>query len=106
MSTTSKWILGLDLREGAEGPLVFARWLCDRLATAILDPIHVIEQDQIGLLATADKPEQVVSLAEDAVARTLGRVGVTTPLANLRLAEVGEPQDVLAAAARDADGLI
>lgn len=110
MPNTSKWILGLDLREGAEGPLVFARWLCSQLAatqTAVLDPIHVIEQDQIGLLASADKREQVVSLAEDAVAQTLRRAGVDTPLANVRLVEVGEPDDVLASAARDgADGLI
>jgi nucleotide-binding universal stress UspA family protein len=109
MSTSSKWILGLDLREGAEGPLVFARWLCTQLSltgAAILDPIHVIEQDQIGLLATADKREQIVSLAEDAVARTLGRANITMALANVRLVEVGEPQDVLAAAARDAEGLI
>jgi nucleotide-binding universal stress UspA family protein len=108
MSTTSKWILGLDLREGAEGPLVFARWLCAQLApgTAVLQPIHVIEQDQIGLLATADKRDQVVGLAEDAVVRTLERSGDSTPLANLRLVEVGEPEDVLTSAARDASGLI
>jgi nucleotide-binding universal stress UspA family protein len=109
MSTLSKWTLGLDLREGAEGPLVFARWLCEQLAatgTAVLDPIHVIEQDQIGLLASVDKRDQIIGLAEDAVARTLGRIDVTTPLANLRLVEVGEPEDVLASAAKDADGLI
>jgi nucleotide-binding universal stress UspA family protein len=110
MTNTTKWILGLDLREGAEGPLVFARWLCNQLSAtggASLEPIHVIEQDQIGLLASADKREQVVSLAEDAVVQTLGRANITTPLANLRLVEVGEPQDVLASAARDgADGLI
>jgi nucleotide-binding universal stress UspA family protein len=109
MSTTSKWTLGLDLREGAEGPLVFGRWLCAQLAmtgSAVLEPIHVIEQDQVGLLATADKREQVLGLAEDAVAQTLSRIGVSTPLADLRLVEVGEPEDVLASAARDAEGLI
>jgi nucleotide-binding universal stress UspA family protein len=109
MATTNKWTLGLDLREGAEGPLVFARWLCTQLAatgTAVLDPIHVIEQDQMGLLASADKREQAIALAEDAVARTLGRAGDPTPLPNVRLVEVGEPEDVLASAARDAEGLI
>lgn len=109
MATTNKWTLGLDLREGAEGPLVFARWLCKQLAatgTAVLDPIHVIEQDQIGFLASADKREHVIALAEDAVVRTLGRAGDPTPLANMRLVEVGEPEDVLANAARDAEGLI
>jgi nucleotide-binding universal stress UspA family protein len=109
MATTNKWTLGLDLREGAEGPLVFARWLCTQLAatgTAVLEPIHVIEQDQIGLLASADKREQLVALAEDAVARTLTRTGDPAPLADMRLVEVGEPEDVLAAAARDAEGLI
>jgi nucleotide-binding universal stress UspA family protein len=109
MPSTTKWTLGLDLREGAEGPLVFARWLLGQLAatgTPTLDPIHVIEQDQLGLLATADKREQVIALAEDAVARTLERSGNTAPLEGLRLVEVGTPEDVLASAARDADGLI
>jgi nucleotide-binding universal stress UspA family protein len=99
----------LDLREGAEGPLVFARWLCTQLAatgTAVLEPIHGSEQDQIGLLTSADKREQIVALAEDAVAVTLARAGDPTPLTNMRLVEVGEPEDVLASAARDAEGLI
>lgn len=106
---TSKWILGLDLREGAEGPLVFAGWLCTQLGamqSIVLEPIHVIEENEIGLLARADKREQVISLAEDAVARTLARAGVTSGLSNARLVEVGEPEEVLASAAREADGLI
>jgi nucleotide-binding universal stress UspA family protein len=107
--TTEKWILGLDLRVGTEGPLVFAGWLSTQLAamqSVVLEPIHAIERDEIGLLANADKREQAVSLAEDAVARTLGRAGVTNGITNTRLVEVGEPQDVLANAAREADGLI
>lgn len=109
MATTNKWTLGLDLREGAEGPLVFARWLSAQLSATgatVLEPIHVIEQDQIGLLASADKREQVVALAEDAVARTLGRTDDSSPLGNMRLVEVGEPEDVLIKAASDAEGLI
>jgi nucleotide-binding universal stress UspA family protein len=107
MAITTKWTLGLDLREGAEGPLVFARWLAQHLSgTATLDPIHVIEQDQLGLLASADKREQVLGLAEDAVARTLERSGDMTPLTGLRMIEIGEPEDVLASAGKDADGLI
>jgi nucleotide-binding universal stress UspA family protein len=104
-----KWILGLDLREGAEGPLVFASWLSTQLGatqSVVLEPIHAIERDEIGLLANVDRREQVVSLAEDAVARTLGRAGVTNGIANTRLVEVGEPEDVLVSAARGADGLI
>jgi nucleotide-binding universal stress UspA family protein len=104
-----KWILGLDLREGAEGPLVFAGWLSTQLGatqSVVLEPIHAIERDEIGLLTNADKREQIVILAEDAVTRTLGRAGVTNGIANTRLVEVGEPQDVLASAAREADGLI
>jgi nucleotide-binding universal stress UspA family protein len=107
--STEKWILGLDLRVGAEGPLVFAGWLSTQLAatqSVVLEPIHAIERGDIGLLANADKREQVVSLAEDAVARTLGRAGVTNGITNTRLVEVGEPQDVLASAAREAEGLI
>jgi nucleotide-binding universal stress UspA family protein len=109
MSSTTKWTLGLDLREGAEGPLVFARWLCAQLtntAPATLEPIHVLEQDQLGLLASADKREQAIGLAEDAVVRTLERAGDTTPLEGLRFVEVGTPEDVLSNAAKDADGLI
>lgn len=109
MSSTTKWTLGLDLREGAEGPLVFARWLRAQLeptAPATIEPIHVIEADQLGLLATADKREQAVGLAEDAVTRTLERSGDNTPLDDLRFVEVGTPEDVLAEAAKDADGLV
>jgi nucleotide-binding universal stress UspA family protein len=105
----NKWILGLDLREGAEGPLVFARWLQQQLSATggtVLDLIHVIEQDQIGLLAAAHEREQVPKLAEDAVARTLERAHITTPLGNVRLAEVGEPHDVLATASSGTEGLI
>ena len=107
---TSKWILGLDLREGAEGPLVFAGWLQTQLGameSVVLEPIHVIEDNEISRLARADKREQVISLAEDAVTRTLARAGVTTGLSNaVRLVKVGEPEDVLASAALGADGLI
>lgn len=108
MSSTTKWTLGLDLREGAEGPLVFARWLVQQLSatgSASLDAIHVIEQDQVGLLASADKREQVIGLAEDAVARTLERSGDSSPLP-VRFIEVGAPEDVLASAAKASDGLI
>jgi nucleotide-binding universal stress UspA family protein len=110
MPSSTKWILGLDLREGAEGPLFFARWLQAALAehggSAELEPIHVLEQDQIGMLALADRRDETVSLAEDAVARTLERSGDTTPFGNLRLVEYGAPEDVLAHAATGADGLL
>lgn len=107
--STEKWILGLDLREGAEGPLVFASWLSTRLGQArsvVLEPIHAIERDDIDLLTDADKREQVVGLAEDAVARTLARAGVASGITNSRLVQVGEPDDVLANVAREAAGLI
>jgi nucleotide-binding universal stress UspA family protein len=110
MTSPSKWILGLDLREGAEGPLVFARWLKAALAhqgvSAELEPIHVLEQDQIGMLALADRRDETLALAEDAVARTLERTGDSTPLGPVRLVEYGTPEDVLAHAAVGADGLL
>ncbi|WP_106389795.1 universal stress protein [Enhygromyxa salina] len=109
MSSTTKWTLGLDLREGAEGPLVFARWLHAKLSAdggPTLEPIHVIEQDQLGLLASADRREEALGLAEDAVARSLERTGDPTPLEGLRFVEVGTPEDVLADAAQSAEGLI
>ena len=110
MTSNTNWILGLDLREGAEGPLVFARWLTAALAdhgvTAQLDPVHVLEQDQLGLLASADRHEEAVALAEDAVTRTLERAGDPTPLPGVRLVEVGTPEDVLAHASSGADGLV
>ena len=114
MSSTTKWTLGLDLREGAEGPIVFARWLRDQLsnqpgnpdAKATLTPIHVIEPDQLLLLASIDKREQALALAEDAVTRTLERVGDGATLEDVRMIEVGSPDDVLASEAADADGLI
>jgi nucleotide-binding universal stress UspA family protein len=108
MPSTTKWILGLDLREGAEGPLVFATWLRDALAAQgsapTLESLHVIEQDQIGLLASADRREEVLALAEDAVARTFARAG--KPADGVELVEVGTPEDVLAHAATGADGLV
>lgn len=111
MTSTTKWTLGLDLREGAEGPLVFARWLRATLAhtrrsTPVIEAIHVLEQDQLGLLASADRREEAVALAEDAVARTLERTGENTPLENFHLVEVGAPEDVLAHAATGSDGLL
>lgn len=110
MSSPTKWILGLDLRVGAEGPLIFARWLQAALtghgvATEI-EPIHVLEQDQVGMLALADRREETVALAEDAVARTLERTGDPTPFGNLKLVEYGAPEDVLAHAAVGTDGLL
>jgi nucleotide-binding universal stress UspA family protein len=110
MTSNNKWILGLDLREGAEGPLVFARWLMAALAhhnvAAKLEPIHVLEQDQLGLLASADRREEAVALAEDAVVRTLERSGDPSALEGLRLIEVGTPEDVLAHAATGTEGLL
>jgi len=114
MPSTTKWILGLDLREGAEGPLVFAQWLMAALRqhaspgapAPTLEPIHVLEQDQLGLLASADRRGEALALAGDAVAQTLSRVGQDSALAGLRLVEVGTPEDVLAHAATGADGLL
>lgn len=107
-ANSTKWILGLDLREGAEGPLVFARWLREQLASgpgASLDAIHVLEQDQLGFLVTGDKREQAIGLAEDALARTLERAG-GGELDGSRFVEIGTPEDVLATASEGADGLI
>ncbi|HVH97418.1 MAG TPA: universal stress protein [Enhygromyxa sp.] len=110
MASPSKWILGLDLREGAEGPLVFTRWLKTALAShgvsAEVEPIHVLEQDQVGMLALADRRDESLALAEDAVARTLERTGDPTPLGSVRLVEYGSPEDTLAHAAIGADGLV
>jgi nucleotide-binding universal stress UspA family protein len=107
---TTRWTLGLDLREGAEGPLVFARWLVSELTrhgtSTELDPVHVIEQDQIGLLTTAERREEVIALAEDAVVAAVRRSGGETPLVGLRLVDVGEPEDVLADAGKQSEGLI
>ena len=97
-ASPTKWILGLDLREGAEGPLVFARWLRAQLgakAETTVEAIHVIEQDQLGFLVTADKREQALALAEDAYARTLERAG-GGELGDARFVETGTPEDVLA----------
>jgi nucleotide-binding universal stress UspA family protein len=111
MSTPTNWILGLDLREGAEGPLVFARWLHATLtrqgAAANFELIHVLEQDQVGLLALADRRDETVALAEDAVARTLERSGEPgAPIGSVRIVEYGQPEDVLAHAASGAPGLV
>jgi nucleotide-binding universal stress UspA family protein len=110
MSTPTQWTLGLDLREGAEGPLVFARWLNAALGrhttSANFELIHVLEQDQVGLLALADRREETVALAEDAVARTLERSGDSSRFGQLRIVEYGSPEDVLAHAATGASGLL
>ena len=111
MSTTTQWTLGLDLREGAEGPLIFARWIQAQIAaggesSAELDALHVIEAEQRGFLTSADKRDQIKSLAEDALARTLERCGETSPLEGARLVDVGPPEDVLAASAKGRQGLI
>lgn len=110
MTSSTKWILGLDLREGAEGPLIFARWLTAALTrqgvAAEVEPIHVLEQDQVGMLALADRRDETIALAEDAIARTLERTGDPTPIGNLRLVEYGDPEDVLAQAAAGAEGLV
>lgn len=107
---STRWTLGLDLREGAEGPLVFARWLVAELSrngeSAELDPVHVIEQDQVGLLASAERHDEVIALAEDAVVKAMQRAGDPGPLVGLRLVEVGEPEDVLSESAKQSDGLI
>lgn len=107
---STRWTLGLDLREGAEGPLVFARWLVAELVRngtdADLDPVHVIEQDQLGLLATAERHEEVMALAEDAVMNAIRRTGDDAPLVGLRLVEVGSPEDVLSDSAKDSEGLV
>ncbi len=102
---SNRWTLGMDLREGAEGPLVFARWLVEQLG-AELDPVHVIDESQLGLLATADRREEVMAMAEDAVVKTVQRSGSTVPLTNMRLVEVGEPEDVLAESAKQSEGLV
>ena len=107
MSATNHWTLGLDLREGAEGPLVFARWLCTHLGDeASLEPIHVLEQDQLGLLATAGRREQALELAQESLEKTQKRAGDETPLDNVRFVETGTPEDVLADAASRSQGLI
>lgn len=103
MSTTTTWTLGLDLREGAEGPLIFARWLDSQLEDERLDALHVIEKEQLSFLASVDKREQAKALAQDALARTLERCG--EQLEGARFVE-GTPVEALAEAATGDAGLI
>jgi nucleotide-binding universal stress UspA family protein len=107
---STRWTLGLDLREGAEGPLVFARWLVAELerngTSSELDPVHVLEQDQLGVFATAEQREQIVAMAEDAAVKAIERAGDSKPLTGFRLVEVGEPEDVLSDSAKQSEGLI
>ena len=105
MPNTTNWTLGLDLRDGAEGPLIFARWLQAQLEGAELDALHVIEKEQLSFLASADKQAQAKALAEDALGRTLERCGESSPLAGARFVE-GSPVDALAKASAGNTGLI
>lgn len=105
----TNWILGLDARVGAEGPLIFARWLSEsigRQTVAKLEPIHVLEPSELEALASVDKAGDGLSLARAAVAETIERAGIQLAPEDVRLVDGDAPEDVLAKAATNADGLV
>ncbi len=109
MNTESEnqWVLGLDLRADADGAITFAKWLRDHLEPQIqLTGLHVIEEDVHGILTQIDPHAEVLTLAESAVATALARAGAEQTLDSLRLVESEPPEEALAQAAADAEGLI
>ena len=101
-----RWLLGLDLRERCQGPLHLARWLVERTnGRASVAAVHVLEQDQLSLLAAAERESEGADLARRAADDTIARAGASE-VVRLNELRSGAPEEVLAEAAADMTGLL
>ncbi|EDM77184.1 hypothetical protein PPSIR1_26583 [Plesiocystis pacifica SIR-1] len=97
----ASWLLGLDLREGAAGPLEFACWLTEALEGVPLHALHIVEADQLGMLASVNRREEAAALAKASAEKALaGRS------AELEIVEGGRPEAVLAERAAGQTGMV
>lgn len=103
MDTPKHWILGLDLRPGAEGPLVFANWLQSQLPDMNVQPVHVIEAELLAFLEAGERGRVRTALEEAAKAKL---EAIDWQGGALKLVPASNPEDALEDAAEDATGLI
>ncbi len=93
-----RWIVGLDLRPGSEGPTRFARWLVEGSrprAAAEVVYVHVLEEEHLRSALRQHHLDEVTAAARGAAERLLSSVGVT---GELRIVQGLSAEDALEAA--------
>lgn len=108
-----RWFLGLDLRDRCQGPLQLARWIVERSGGSSgssgahkIHAAHVLEQDQMNLLASVERTDEAPALARKAIAETIEKAQATSAVESTELALTGTPDAVLSKLATNADGLL
>jgi len=110
MSTTNRWIVGLDLRPTGQGALRFARWLA--AATREGQPsfvgVHVLEEDTLRAALRYHHLDELVSGAREEAEMLLRNAGASNVLDELRVTQGLHAETTLEAirAEKHADGLV
>jgi nucleotide-binding universal stress UspA family protein len=109
--TTSKWIVGMDLRDTATGALQFARWLVTNTSAKDhheIVPVHVLEESYLMQVLRHEHLATVEALAETAAADELARAGLRAVAAPVRIVRgmVAEDRLVAELDAEKADAIV
>jgi nucleotide-binding universal stress UspA family protein len=102
-----RWIVGLDLRPGSEGPVRFARWLLDarRPGASRTVYVHVLEEEHLRYALRQHHLDEVTGAAREAAERLLASAGAT---GEIRIVQGLEADEALeeARASAGADGVV
>lgn len=109
--TTSKWILGLDLRDASTGALQLARWLVTHASPKErheLVPVHVLEESYLAQVLRHRPLAEVQQIAEADANTELGRAELRAVAASPRIVRGMVAEDRLAAEldAEHADAIV
>jgi nucleotide-binding universal stress UspA family protein len=103
-----RWIVGLDLRPGSEGPTRFTRWLLEgsrphTAAQAVY--VHVLEEEHLRFALRQHHLDEVTAAAREAAERLLSAVGVS---GEIRIVQGLTAEEALeeARASMGADGVV
>lgn len=102
-----RWIVGLDLRPGSEGPTRFARWLVGSGAhiPAQVVYVHVLEEEHLRFALRRHHLDEVTAAARQAAERLLAAAGTS---GEIRIVQGLTAEEALeeARAATGADGVV
>jgi nucleotide-binding universal stress UspA family protein len=103
-----RWIVGLDLRPGSEGPVRFVRWLLESSRTHTAGQavyVHVLEEEHLRFALRQHHLDEVTAAAREAAERLLSGVGMS---GEIRIVQGLAAEDALeeARASTGADGVV
>lgn len=93
MTAKQKWVVGIDLRQRSDGAVRFGTWLHTQAPQAVeLVGVHVLEPDELDLLATRSRTREQMRLAAE---QTLDRADARAAFVGVDVVEADHPVTAL-----------